>query len=628
MSDLLNKPTIAPDPVPQTRREAMDQRVAEAAKRDMMWGLSDDTMGEYLFRQQMSGQMSSDQVDQALEVHAETMGNLTKGVAAGPFTLAPDMIGLVFDTLTATTGIASEYMYGDKRGQTVFPEFNGDPIRQLVGLDPESGWGMVGEAFGGWENALAKGGTAAVKLFTQAMTDAPDVVLGTIMGARAARNMEGGVQAMDNAVARLANGDNPGTVLAETGWYRGDDGKMKFVTSDQNVRIDEQYLDQRMQSARSHLAAGEETTVHFDLGELLPENSPLFQGYPNMANMEVGIRIRAGADGNWHVYTSEFGRGTKAYWQNPFDPHMDQFGRIEVLHADDIDGLRRSLLHEIQHAVQYTEDFATGANALKFQEVADMYAQTNAQWRMANAVLDRGSDNLRGYDEIHEFLVDYFDREIRDGMSPEELTSLIDSWSPFVQDMVVADPDTIQNGLLAITQRREQAMTIAALELKTPNRSVEQTLDLLKGLDNHEVYDLAMKRYLAAGGEAEARLIEYLRDMSLNDIRTLVASHGATGMEDLTQIATRDALKSEGRMPDEAIENVNPRRDELAQVKEMPTRGDYTQHLPEVQEHFQFNDSQMEFLQKMVDRDPRLAAKIMELLETGEVAEPITDLVR
>lgn len=552
--------------------------------------------------------------------------NLAKGVAVGPFTLGPDTVGLIFDTINATTGFASDYIYGDDRGAWNLPEFNGDSIREAVGMDPGNTWGIVGEAVGGWENALAKGGTAALELFQQAAQHSPDVVMGSIMGAKAARNIKGGIgiQKMQDAERMLREGRNPADVLIETGWFKGEDGKMKFITSDHNVVLNERHIQSRFDSARRNLAEGEETTIYFDLEELLPPDAPLFQGYPNMATMDIAIRVKAGPDNSMQIYTSQFPEGTKAYWEGPTGfgfggPH----GSISILHADDLSGMRQSLLHEIQHAIQFTEDFSTGANAAKFQEVGNMYTSINMQRKMAEAVIDHGVENFRGYDDIWEFLRNYWGPKIDDA---DELTSVIDSWQPYVESMLGENHEGLQAGLLALAQQEERALNVAAMELRLGNETVTETLNALGQMDNLEVMQRAMQRYLAQGGEAESRLVEYLRDMRLDEIRARVVE--ARGVpENLTREATESVLRQENFGPADEIDRVNPTRQELVQGQELPTMGNQPRSFQDlrapVKAHFGFDDSQMEFLQKMVDRDPRLLAKLQELIETGQVAEPL-----
>ena len=65
------------------------------------------------------------------DLYAQAQSDLAKGAVVAPFTAAPDLLGLMQDVRDP---------YG------VLPvDISGDPIRELVGLDPSSGTGMLGE---------------------------------------------------------------------------------------------------------------------------------------------------------------------------------------------------------------------------------------------------------------------------------------------------------------------------------------------------------------------------------------------------------------------------------------------------------------------------------------------------
>src|SRR5210317_1024078 len=160
--------------------------------------------------------------------------NMGKGIAIGPFTMAPDMIGLM-QKIATPPALRGLYESGEKQ------YMSGDPLRETIGLDPESGWGMVGEALGGWENALAKGGATAVKMFAAAMEHAPDITMAGIAGLRAARTAEAAgnptyMRRLTEAKELEQKGLSPAAITARTGWWkRGDDWQMYI--SDANTKI-------------------------------------------------------------------------------------------------------------------------------------------------------------------------------------------------------------------------------------------------------------------------------------------------------------------------------------------------------------------------------------------------------
>ena len=123
------------------------------------------------------------------------------------------------------------------------------------------------------------------------------------------------------------------TIRKETGWFVGKDGKWRFEMDDSQSRV--------------KLPEGN----YNELGDLL-ENSRILEAYPEMANMKV--IFQGLEDGQYGQYDAKFDTIDLAY-------------ELKTKPKE----LRYALLHELQHAIQHRERFATGASVAYWQRRID-----------------------------------------------------------------------------------------------------------------------------------------------------------------------------------------------------------------------------------------------------------------
>lgn len=178
------------------------------------------------------------------------------------------------------------------------------------------------------------------------------------------------VGTLEEAKARLAKGEFPGRVRRETGWFKGVDGKWRFEIPDDEARFIEppismswkDYFDSRKQEKfgkkevyQSDLSGAELREYEALLRQAEDEynrrngrrrladvldHPKLFAAYPDLANVVIGFR------------QSDDFRG--AYY-----PQADL---IELNVDRTPEEMLSTLLHEVQHAIQHREGFATGGN--------------------------------------------------------------------------------------------------------------------------------------------------------------------------------------------------------------------------------------------------------------------------
>ena len=132
------------------------------------------------------------------------------------------------------------------------------------------------------------------------------------------------------AKRQIAAGRSPGVVRRETGWFTGHDGMWRFEISDQ---------DAKWNTARHFRIENARPGQDYALGEVL-HHPLLFAAYPQFAGMPVWFSEDISARGEYHPRT----------------------GAITLNASLRPEEALSTLLHEIQHAIQHVEGFATGGN--------------------------------------------------------------------------------------------------------------------------------------------------------------------------------------------------------------------------------------------------------------------------
>jgi hypothetical protein len=143
---------------------------------------------------------------------------------------------------------------------------------------------------------------------------------------------------LDEAKALEAAGALPGptgTTRAKTGWFRGVDGEWRFEISDLDMKFKEGYTPDRLKGGRTYL-----------LGQII-DHPELFANYPDLQKINVVVNNAAGdAGGHWDAGRNEIVISNRTPKEVGF--YLD------------------TLIHELQHAVQTWEGFASGAHFLDY----------------------------------------------------------------------------------------------------------------------------------------------------------------------------------------------------------------------------------------------------------------------
>lgn len=212
---------------------------------------------------------------------------------------------------------------------------------------------------------------------------------------------------LDRAKLMDENGDSSEDIRKTTGWFKGYDGKWRFEIDDSMIVIDTSgRLSQNPDIRRFYELMDK---VYFDgnatdseiaelskldkklegvslkpktLGELLV-HTKLFDAYPELANVAVAFVNLGEAKGSYNRHSNS----------------IELNKNLLVLKND----LKRTLLHEIQHAIQNIEDFSGGTNPDRMAQILLDNARKN--------MLQTKDELLSEHPEIKTAIYEY-DNEI------------------------------------------------------------------------------------------------------------------------------------------------------------------------------------------------------------------------
>lgn len=139
-------------------------------------------------------------------------------------------------------------------------------------------------------------------------------------------------EALARAVGSLAAGVSPEQARRSTGWFKGADGEWRFEIDDSSARLKAAVSPEHPFGRFMAESAGPRK-----LGELL-EHEELFRAYPGLRDLTVGAQSGRGAS-----FNTETG-------------HIAVGGDVPAREVVS------KLLHEVQHAIQRREGFASGWN--------------------------------------------------------------------------------------------------------------------------------------------------------------------------------------------------------------------------------------------------------------------------
>ena len=197
---------------------------------------------------------------------------------------------------------------------------------------------------------------------------------------------------LDRAKLMDENGDSSEDIRKTTGWFKGYDGKWRFEIDDSMIVIDTSGRLSKNPDIRRFYELMDK--VHIDgnatdseiselskldkklegvslrpktLGELLV-HTKLFDAYPELANVAVAFVNLGEAKGSYNRYSNS----------------IELNKNLLVLKND----LKRTLLHEIQHAIQNIENFSGGTSPDRMAQILLENARKN-MWQTKDELLSK-----------------------------------------------------------------------------------------------------------------------------------------------------------------------------------------------------------------------------------------------
>lgn len=295
-------------------------------------------------------------------------------------------------------------------------------------------------------------------------------------------------------------------IYQETGWFKGADGKWRFEISDDEAVVD-----------LSNVV--NDTTVALDS---ILQHDKLFAAYPELRNLSVMVDSSmkdgaAGASFQQGVWDEEYGWLGQRISINP-----------DILYRKDID-LKSILMHEIQHALQRKEGFATGGAPSMFFDKENMqifqrFFQEQADKKFNQAVLDAlyGKLSVDAANKISDADGKYL-------AASEKYINAIGETEETQAEEVYNDAEQELNNALA--EAGKNADWLAELKAKARETAGLDKLGKSKRAKNYNPWDLYKQLY----GEIEARNTQTRMDMSEEERR-------ATPPEETQDIKNADAI--------------------------------------------------------------------------------------
>jgi len=258
-----------------------------------------------------------------------------------------------------------------------------------------------------------------------------------------------------DAEQRIAAGDNAEQVRRETGWAQGADGKWRFEIDDSQAQF---------APVNDWLDDAEVDGVM--LGEAL--NHPaLFAAYPELAQVQIRVNPARRSGG---MFVSQPGRGFVGSYIEIGDP---------TLYSADSPAID-VVMHEVQHAIQVREGFATGGSEDAMRADKDQAMADRDYWRQV-ADLRREIDSL-GDEAGQQAFIDTFERTPTEQQMQDALATDLPQIEQRAADAEqvmrdIGNPETTYRRLAGEVEARntERRRTMTAEERQAA--SPEQTAD-------------------------------------------------------------------------------------------------------------------------------------------------------
>lgn len=334
-----------------------------------------------------------------------------------------------------------------------------------------------------------------------------------IFGEEGVRRMENAIQLLENlatAKQMTAEGKDAKVIKLATGWELGGDGKWRMEMPD------------AVFTTRAKLPDGAEydrtlwdvvNTTNGKLSEYVVADE-IFEAYPELKDYHFQIgQMPSGVGGSFNpdtktIYINQLGLTSALKMVDDAqarlsDETLTAAERKSAQHSVDLwteqifSMINETLVHEVQHAIQHIEGFATGSNVRHFIDHPEYDPKRLEKVSYYSEKFESARQNLEKYPELKKMVDRYVELE----------------------DVLFSD-DNVQVDEAAIDAEMDQ--------IKAHFESIgkrELLMDYISGRDNYKMAkDAAEKHkldpvesYRRTAGEVEARNVQERMDMTMEE---------------------------------------------------------------------------------------------------------------
>ena len=261
-------------------------------------------------------------------------------------------------------------------------------------------------------------------------------------------------EALTKAQQMIAQGVDPAQVWKETGWGKGVDGKWRFEINDKfDITDDGKTIGSSLDYNNGALPALAYGDIGVARGQQILNHNDLYEAYPDLKMME----IRAARD-----VMGEFDNNNQIRLN-----HSLLSNAVGGRDLGDTVNAHSILMHELQHKIQQTENFAKGGNPDQFKELLPN-AESLQDARVMASLLRRGST----VDSVGQDFTNMIGRYPHNGA-----TDLVRNLSPDDIHKMTADPKKAYRQLAGEVEART---TQSRMDLNAQQRRENYPFDYRK----------------------------------------------------------------------------------------------------------------------------------------------------
>jgi ribosomal 50S subunit-associated protein YjgA (DUF615 family) len=303
---------------------------------------------------------------------------------------------------------------------------------------------------------------------------------------------------MDEFVALEKLGHSVEDLVQKTGIFRGEDGFLRFTVSDADMIVNDinKLLAPEDIAKFKNFPHGTAVPHTFTLEQVI-DHPALFESYPQLRNYKVVIATEKMEDGTFRVYD-------KAAKNNiaSFEAAEGGTGTIKLNKGYDA---KRSLVHEIQHAIQEIEGFSYGANTKPYLNALDMKREAS-QVQMYIKKMMKDPEGLTD-EGLKQLLVTA-------NFDTEQVSMVLPMLTSIRKSLLQGNEEFATATLHMYSLAEDKALNTLGMMMATvQGKNIDNYAEAARKMNVFELEEMIQERYLRQGGEVEARLAEVLADV-------------------------------------------------------------------------------------------------------------------